>query len=96
MVQLYKSDLVDLLRPSNVLPVALDVIYNAKTRLIEVEGVFTINTSSKDFLNGTGEQELISAVNARLDNRLMRSTYVNENSSRSHLLCSLILTYRTE
>jgi hypothetical protein len=36
MIQLYKSDIVDLLRPANVNPVALDIIEDAKTNLIEV------------------------------------------------------------
>jgi len=96
MVQLYKSDLVDLLRPNNVLPVALDVVQDGRTGLVEVEGAFTIDPSTGDFLADGGEQILIRAINRGLDNRLMRSTKANETSSRSHLLCSLVLKYRLE
>lgn len=55
MVQLYKSDLVDLLRPNNVLPVALDVVQDGRTGLVEVDGAFIINPSTKDFLAHNGE-----------------------------------------
>jgi len=55
MVQLYKSDLVDLLRPSNVLPVALDVVQDGRNGLVEVDGAFVINPSTNDFLADGGD-----------------------------------------
>jgi len=55
MVQLYKSDLVDLLRPSNVLPVALDVVQDGRNGLVEVDGAFVINPSTEDFLADNGD-----------------------------------------
>lgn len=91
---MYQSDLVDLLRPSTELPVALDVVEDAKTGLVEVEGATLIRPSTQDFLAKDGEQIFIKAINRALDNRLMRATYVNETSSRSHCLVSLVLKYR--
>ena len=48
----------------------------------------------KEFLAENGEQIYIKAINKGLDNRLMRSTNMNETSSRSHLIISLILRFQ--
>ena len=48
----------------------------------------------KDFLAENGELIYINAINTGLDNRLMRSTNMNETSSRSHLLISLVLKFK--
>lgn len=50
----------------------------------------------KDFLAENGELIYINAINAGLDNRLMRSTNMNETSSRSHLLISLVLKFQEQ
>ena len=77
-----------------MLPVALDVVEDGRTGLVEVEGATLIEPSTEDFLAENGEQLFIKAINRALDNRLMRATYVNETSSRSHCLVSLVLKYR--
>jgi len=40
----------------------------------------------KNFLSADGVEELIKVFNKGVDNRKMRSTDINETSSRSHLL----------
>ena len=93
MIQLYKSDIVDLLRHSTILPVALEVIEDGRTGLIEIKGATLIQPTTKDFLAENGEEIFIKAINTGLDNRLMRATNANETSSRSHLVISFVITY---
>jgi len=46
MIQLYKSDIVDLLRHSTILPVALEVIEDGRTGLIEIKGTTLIEPTT--------------------------------------------------
>ena len=46
MIQLYKSDIVDLLRHSTILPVALEVIEDGRTGLIEIKGTTLIQPTT--------------------------------------------------
>ena len=92
--QLYKDDLVDLLRPEWELPRALDVCEDAKTGLIELKGAFEVKLFKNEFLAPDGPTKLIRAINRGLDNRHMRETAKNEFSSRSHLLISLVLVWK--
>lgn len=55
--------------------------------------IIPTNQNIEDFLAENGERIYIDAINRGLDNRLMRDTNMNETSSRSHLLISLVLEF---
>ena len=92
MVQIYKSDLVDLLLPSHKAARSLRVVME-ENNCPTVEGATKIYIPD---LIKNGPNELIKIFNRGLDNRLMRSTDVNETSSRSHLLFSMKVSARNE
>jgi hypothetical protein len=86
MIQIFKSDLVDLLRDHETLPCDLSIEEDAND-LIYVKGATVI--SPDDFTSEDGVDQLIRIFNRGVDNRIMRSTDINETSSRSHLLFSI-------
>lgn len=87
LIQIYKSDLVDLFLPhhehARYLTVGMDE-ENCPT----VVGATKIYVAD---LISSGAKHLIRTFNQGLDNRLMRSTEVNETSSRSHLLFFMVV-----
>ena len=93
MVQIYKSDIVDLLRADDAPIRALQLAY-------DVDGSVSIKNvhhqQAVRFLEDGGDRRLIDILNKGLDNRLMRSTVANEASSRSHLLFGVTFTHTRE
>ena len=79
MIQVYKSDLTDLFKPHDEFARALSISIDrngsptVKNATIVKQGKFSAN-------------DIVKLVNWGLDNRMMRSTFINETSSRSHLL----------
>jgi len=82
----FKSDLVDLLRDFDQMPCRLS-IKKDEHDLVYVDGATVISPSNLKDENGV--EQLIKIFNTGVDNRVMRSTDVNETSSRSHLLFSI-------
>ena len=72
-----------MLRESDELPVELHIRVDDRN-LIYVQGATQIVPN--DFLSPYGVDALIKVFNKGVDNRKMRSTDINETSSRSHLL----------
>jgi hypothetical protein len=90
MVQIYKSDIVDLLRRDDDPIRALHLHFNKDGSV----SIANLNQhKAKGFLDTDGDTMLIKMLNRGLDNRLMRSTEANECSSRSHLLFSLTMSF---
>jgi len=85
MIQIYKSDLVDLFRSDEALFVPLTIVEDDNG--IRVKGATEIH--AENFLAEKGADQLIRIFNRGLDSRMMRSTDANETSSRSHLLFTL-------
>ena len=92
MIQVYKSDLVDLLKPEDQLSKPLKIV-NDRNNCPWVENATKVQR--KLFLK-TGAEELIAVFNRGLDNRKMRSTEVNETSSRSHLIFSMTVSAKSD
>jgi kinesin family protein 5 len=57
--------------------------------MIKIKGLTRI--VARNLLNTGGENDLIRIFNDGLDHRLMRDTEVNEASSRSHLLFTILI-----
>jgi hypothetical protein len=79
MIQVYKSHLKDLLKPNNQFACALSITTDY-TGSPEVKNATVIKQTK------FCASDIVRLFNWGLDNRLMRSTFVNEASSRSHLL----------
>lgn len=87
MIQVYKSDIVDLLRSDDKAAGMLEIEYD-ENNVARVLGATVVEHSN---LAERGADALIKIFDRGLDNRLMRSTDVNETSSRSHLLFEMEL-----
>jgi len=83
MVQVYKSELVDLLKPEGQLARALYLVVDGDDTA-SVEGNTRIEFTAKHSV-----ENLIKAFDSGLDKRLMRSNDANEASSRSHLIFTI-------
>ena len=83
MVQVYKDELADLLKPDEEFARALHLVVDGDDN-VSVEGNTRVRfTAEKDV------ESLIKVFNSGLDRRLMRSNDANEASSRSHLLFTI-------
>ena len=93
MVQIYKSEIVDLLRADDepIRPLHLEFCADGRVLIQNVHF-----HRARKFLYESGEEELNSILNKGLDNRLMRSTEANQASSRSHLLFALLFSHTVE
>ena len=89
MIQLYKSQMTDLFRSEEDPILALNLVYH--NNMITIQNA--IQVQPEDFLEPGGDERLIKVVNRGLDNRMMRSTDINEASSRSHLLFSIVFEH---
>ena len=95
MISIYKSDIADLLLPDEKLPCECRIEpkdeYNfcipAATNLL-----FKLNNLNSEEIRLLMKK----AFNTGVDKRTMRSTEVNETSSRSHLLFSITVTHYKE
>ena len=85
MVQVYYSTITDLLLPKNGRLRKLVIKKDIKDNFVMVEGATIVPV---DF---TDAKELERVYYQGLDTRTMRSTFVNETSSRSHLLFSIFI-----
>ena len=77
--------MTDLLLPKKGTFRKLVIKKDNKLRIVVVDGATMVPV---DFINAT---ELEQVYYQGLDNRKMRSTFVNETSSRSHLLFSIFI-----
>ncbi|TXG59215.1 hypothetical protein EZV62_013788 [Acer yangbiense] len=82
MVELYQDTLVDLLLPRNAKRLKLDIKKDAKG-MVSVENVTVVSISSFD--------ELKSIIQRGSDQRHTSGTQMNEESSRSHLILSIVI-----
>ena len=82
MLQIYKSDIVDLFRNPEDQFRELEIQF--REGQIIVHGATTL--VREDLKNPDSRKNLKHIFARGLDNRLMRSNDVNETSSRSHLL----------
>jgi len=97
MVSLYQSDFIDCLLPEDKLPI--------ECRLSEKgdQNYFVDGATQLDFhidtefdtpdIRSDYKQQMKNAFKKGIDNRVMRSTWVNETSSRSHLLFSMTTSW---
>ncbi|KDP24907.1 hypothetical protein JCGZ_24285 [Jatropha curcas] len=82
MLELYQDTLVDLLLPKNVKPLKLDIKKDSKG-MVSVENVTVISISTFE--------ELQNIIQSGSERRHTSGTQMNEESSRSHLILSIII-----
>ncbi|MED6123271.1 Kinesin-like protein KIN-14E [Stylosanthes scabra] len=82
MVELYQDTLVDLLLPKNAKRLRLDIKKDSKG-MVTVENVTTMSISTMDELN--------SIIQKGSERRHTSETQMNEESSRSHLILSIVI-----
>ncbi|KAK6127578.1 hypothetical protein DH2020_038696 [Rehmannia glutinosa] len=82
MVELYQDTLIDLLLPKNAKRLKLDIKKDSKGMVV-VENVTTLSISSYD--------ELRSIIERGSEQRHTTGTLMNEQSSRSHLILSVVI-----
>ncbi|XP_051139409.1 kinesin-like protein KIN-14E [Andrographis paniculata] len=82
MVELYQDTLVDLLLPKNAKRLKLDIKKDSKGMVV-VENVTTVSISSHD--------ELRTIIERGSEQRHTTGTLMNEQSSRSHLILSIVI-----
>ena len=85
MIQVYYSEITDLLLPQKGKFRKLIIKKDQEHNIVKVEGATMVQV---DF---TDAKEFTRVYYLGLDNRAMRSTDVNETSSRSHLILSIFL-----
>ena len=85
MVQIFYSEVTDLFK-SPSMPVRKLIVRMDKTyEVVTVDGV------TKLYFDFDETEALITAYEAGIHNRTMRETFVNETSSRSHLIFSIMI-----
>ena len=83
MVQVFYSKVTDLIKPDHM---------NKRKLIVKmVEGIVTVENATKLYFNLDEIKELIAAYEDGIHRRTMRETFVNETSSRSHLIFSVII-----
>ncbi|KAK4490451.1 hypothetical protein RD792_001128 [Penstemon davidsonii] len=82
MVELYQDTLIDLLLPKNAKRLKLDIKKDSKGMVV-VENVTTVSISSYE--------ELRSIIERGSEQRHTTGTLMNEQSSRSHLILSVVI-----
>lgn len=82
MVELYKEEIRDLLLPKNAVKKLLEVKESA-TGMVVINGVTEVELGSVEEAN--------RIFNYGLDHRMTRATKMNEASSRSHLIFSILI-----
>ncbi|WCJ32868.1 Kinesin-like protein KIN-14E [Euphorbia peplus] len=82
MVELYQDTLVDLLLPKNVKPLKLDIKKDSKG-MVSVENVTIVSVSTFE--------ELQSIIQRGSERRHISGTLMNQESSRSHLILSVVI-----
>ena len=85
MIQVYYSKMTDLLLSKKDKFRILIITKDAEAKVIVVKGATMVP------VNFTDAEELKRVYCQGLDNREMRSTFVNETSSRSHLIFSIYI-----
>ena len=84
MVELYKTDLRDLLLPRGQAPIKLDIKESAALGgMVYIPGVTEIPIKSIP--------ETIKIFEYGLEHRMTRATKMNDSSSRSHLIFAIII-----
>ncbi|XP_043815036.1 kinesin-like protein KIN-14E isoform X3 [Manihot esculenta] len=82
MVELYQDTLVDLLLPKNVKPLKLDIKKDSKG-MVSIDNVTIISISTLEELQGI--------IQRGSERRHTSGTQMNEESSRSHLILSIVI-----
>ncbi|XP_020265436.1 kinesin-like protein KIN-14I [Asparagus officinalis] len=82
MVELYQDNLVDLLLPKNAKRLKLEIKKDSKG-MVSIENVTTVQISSYE--------ELRAIIMRGSEQRHIAGTHMNEESSRSHLIFSIII-----
>lgn len=82
MVELYQDNLVDLLLPKNAKRLRLEIKKDSKG-MVSIENVTTVQISS--------HEELRAIIMRGSEQRHIAGTHMNEESSRSHLIFSIII-----
>jgi hypothetical protein len=84
MIELYFSQINDLLRPDDELPKVIRIQQNPYSGKVYFENAKVIHMEAHQ-----GPDDLIQLFKQGLENRVVRSTNANETSSRSHLIFTL-------
>jgi hypothetical protein len=86
MLELYTDKLNDLLVPrdENIADLKIKLAEHTKSGLVEVEGA-----KVEHVMNGN---ELLAALNRGAKSRVSSSTKMNANSSRSHMISTIVLS----
>ncbi|KAE9597926.1 putative minus-end-directed kinesin ATPase [Lupinus albus] len=82
MVELYQDTLIDLLLPKNAKHLKLDIKKDS-TGMVAVENVTVVSISTIEELN--------SIIQRGSERRHISGTHMNEESSRSHLILSIVI-----
>ncbi|XP_050227524.1 kinesin-like protein KIN-14E [Mercurialis annua] len=82
VVELYQDTIVDLLLPKNVKPLKLDIKKDSKG-MVSIENVTVVSISTFE--------ELQNIIQRGFEKRHTSGTHMNEESSRSHLILSIII-----
>ncbi|XP_059435497.1 kinesin-like protein KIN-14E isoform X1 [Corylus avellana] len=82
MVELYQDTLIDLLLPTNAQRLRLDIKKDLEG-MIHVENVTVVSISTFE--------ELLSIIQSGFEQRHTSGTQMNEESSRSHLILSIVI-----
>ncbi|XP_059435975.1 kinesin-like protein KIN-14E isoform X2 [Corylus avellana] len=82
MVELYQDTLIDLLLPTNAQRLKLDIKKDLEG-MIHVENVTVVSISTFE--------ELLSIIQSGFEQRHTSGTQMNEESSRSHLILSIVI-----
>ena len=85
MVQVFYSEVTDIIKPKSANTRALTI------RMDENYGVVTVDGATRLYFDLENTKGLIQAYEKGIDNRRMRETFINETSSRSHLIFAVMI-----
>ena len=90
MVQVFYSEVTDLFKPHHMNKRKLVV------RIDKTQEVVTVENATKLYFTIDEIEELVAAYETGIHRRTIRETFVNETSSRSHLIFSVIIEMTKE
>ena len=90
MVQVFYSEITDLFKPHHANKRKLIV------RMDETYKVVTVDNATKLYFDLDNIEELVAAYEKAIHTRTMRETFVNETSSRSHLIFAIMIEMTKE
>ena len=85
MVQVFFSEVTDIIKPKSANTRALTI------RMDENYGIVTVDGATRLYFDLENTKGLIQAYEKGIDNRRMRETFINETFSRSHLIFAVMI-----